>query len=108
MVFFIDEKVVDYDLDLLRELLQLLDAQLDRLGKWAARADDADREGIYDSEEHVVGLGFVACQTYLVATYGAMLVKKPKALGFGPPHRSGYTIAQLVNHAANYWKHRDE
>jgi|SRR4029077_17410650 hypothetical protein len=33
---------------------------------------------------------------------------KAMALAVGPTHRSGLTIAEIANHAANYWKHQDE
>ena len=39
---------------------------------------------------------------------GNLGVSKGKALASGPSHSSGNTKAQIVNHAANYWKHNNE
>ena len=64
--------------------------------------------GYFDDIESLIGLGFVACQRYLTATYGWMKFTKHAALAVGPTHRSGLTIAEIANHAANYWKHQDE
>lgn len=103
-----DGRALDLDLEFLRDLLRLLDSHLARLEEQAALSPDPDSVGIYDSAEYVVGIGFVACQGYLAATYGPLNVPKPRALEMGPMHRSGYTIAALVNHAANFCKHRWE
>ncbi len=43
-----------------------------------------------------------------MATSADLNIKKSRALAFGPKHRSGRTIAAIVNSAANFWKHRDE
>ena len=104
----VDGTIFDFDLQFLREVAQLLDAQLKRLEAEAKKVEDPDGFGVFDSAEHIVGLGFTACQNYLVATYGSLRVRKDKALGVGPKHRGGCTIAALVNHAANFWKHHDE
>ena len=61
-----------------------------------------------DRAEHITGLGFAACQAYVTATHGVMNVGKSKAFAFGPCHGSGQRIVEIVNHAANYWKHREE
>jgi len=98
----------DFDLGFLRDLVQLLDRQLDQLEQEAAALPDPDGFGVLESADYLVGLGLVACQGYLAATYGFLHIDKQKALKRGPMHRSGYTIAELVNHGANFWKHRDE
>jgi hypothetical protein len=98
----------DIDLGFLRDLVRLLDRQLERLEEEAAVLPDPDGSGVFESADYLVGLGLVACQGYLAATYGSLRIEKPEALKKGPMHRSGYTIAELVNHGANFWKHRDE
>src|SRR3954454_4379941 len=102
------DQVIDYDLDLLGHFVDALDAQLDRDCKDATSCPDPDSFGVFDRIEHLTGLGFVACQTYLAATYGSLKVPKETALKLGPLHRPWMPVASLVNHAANLWKHQDE
>jgi hypothetical protein len=102
------DRVLDPDLNLLNEILTVIDRHLETvINGWSATAI-ADELGYFDRIEHVTGLGFVACQAYMTATYGFMNVAKLGSLSKGPRHKSGLSIAELVNHAANYWKHRDE
>ena len=93
---------------MLGEVLALLDRHLARLERQAAVVADPDAEGILDSMEQVVGLGFAACQTYLVARSAFMGASKSDTLDLGPVHRCGRPIVAIVNAAANYWKHHDE
>ena len=99
---------LDYDLSLLREIAVLLDQQREEIGQAATQVEDADSFGYCDSAEHITGLGFVACQTYMSSVYSYRRMEKPKALSVGPFHASGQTKAQIINHAANYWKHNNE
>jgi hypothetical protein len=101
-----DGEILDFDLQFLRELVRLLDAQLEDIEKQATHVSDVDAFG--EAFEYIAGIGFVACQGYLAVTYGSLGVKKQDALKKKPGHRSGYTIAELVNHAANFWKHHEE
>ena len=103
-----DGRILDLDLQFLREFVRLLDTHLQQLEEETALVSDPDGCGVYDAAEHIVGLGFTACQGYLAATYGDLQMKKEEALKVGPGHRSGYTIAALVNHAAHFWKHHEE
>lgn len=100
--------VIDYDLDLLTHITALLDAQLDRDCDVAAASPDPEGMGLFDRMEHLTGLGFVACQTYLASVYGSIGIPKDLALPCGPLHRPSLSVASLVNHAANLWKHQDE
>lgn len=98
----------DPDLDLLVELLAVVDNHLAALGaKWQG-ASEADELGYFDRMEHMTGLGFVACQCYLVSVYGRLSYPKTLALPKGPCHHSGHPVVEIINHAANYWKHYDE
>lgn len=99
---------VDFDLRLLEELLALLDRHLARLEQHAAVVADPDAEGFLDSMEQVVGLGFAACQTYLVTRSAFKGASKTDTLDLGPVHRCGQPIVAIVNAAANYWKHHGE
>jgi hypothetical protein len=99
----------DPDLDMLAEVLLVLDRQLETiLDGWQDAAEEAEALGYFDRVEHITGLGFVACQAYMTATYGYLNIPKGSALTAGPVHRTGQHIVQIINHAANYWKHRDE
>jgi hypothetical protein len=103
-----DGAVWDPDLDFLAEILFLLDKQrMSMTGAWKD-AETADSCGVFDSAEHITGLGFVACQAYITATHGFLKVEKSSALAFGPRHKTGKSVVKIIHHAANYWKHHDE
>lgn len=105
---FDDGDVIDFDLQFLQELVGLLDVHIGQLESQATRIPDADAFGVFDSAEYIIGLGFVGCQGYLAATYGHLSVDKREALKVGPMHRCGKSFAELLNHAANFWKHHEE
>ena len=100
--------LLDYDLELLKGIVRTIDQHLETINQRSTEVDDADSFGYFDQAEHALGLGFVACQTYISAICGQLGTKKQDALSFGPQHSSGQTVVQIVNHAANYWKHSDE
>jgi hypothetical protein len=100
--------VSDLELGFLEKHLSLIDAQLDRVVADGKGCGDPDAFGVLDDIESLAGLGFVACQRYLTATYGWMRLTKQAALTVGPKHHSGFTVVEVVNHAANFWKHHDE
>jgi hypothetical protein len=99
---------LDYGLSLLREIVHIIDQQLDKISYNATQVDDADSFGYFDSAEHIIGLGFVACQTYMSSVYGYLRIDKQKALSIGSLHSGGQTKVRMINHAANYWKHNNE
>ncbi len=98
----------DDDLALLIEVLQLLDSQLDKIAEQGSDPERDDFSNLYERSEHIVGLGFVACQTYLHARSGWAAQKKTETLDRRPLHACGRPIARIVNAAANYWKHAPE
>ena len=100
--------IVDFDLDFLNGAVALVDVSLERLDRESGASPDP--LGIFDEKEYLTGFGFVACQTYLtaVASQRGLKGKKREALVLGPRHRTGQTIAQLANAAANHWKHSPE
>jgi hypothetical protein len=101
--------VLDFDLDLLTELLAAIDYQLDRIELQSEQFPDQDSAGHFDRMEGLVGLGFVACQQYIHATYAQLGAgSKAKALQSPPIHSCGRPVAELINAAANFWKHHDE
>ncbi|MFC1634878.1 hypothetical protein ACFL5Z_08550 [Planctomycetota bacterium] len=97
-----------FDLQLLRELVQLIDQQLKKIEQLCSEVDDPDSLGYFDRGEHVIGLGFVACQTFMSSVCGHLRISRRSALAIGPSHPGGNTKAQIINHAANYWKHHNE
>jgi hypothetical protein len=99
---------MDINIDLLKHILHALDKNLITLEQDANECPDPDAFGIYDQAEATFGLGFAACQQYIAATCGSRKFPKEKALAIGPKHRSGMYSADIVNHAANFWKHHDE
>jgi hypothetical protein len=104
--------VYDYDLNMLVDVLEVIDQQLAKVGDGWEDQELADQFGVFNRAEHIVGLGFVACQAYLTATYGFLKVDKCKALDLGPVYQTGHgggqRIVRIVNDAANFWKHHDE
>jgi hypothetical protein len=108
MFLIIENSVCDFGLDLLVEVLTVIDSQLDTILRGWSDAVEADEFGYFDRAEHIAGLGFVACQAYMTSTYGFISVEKSKALTSGPRHKNGQTVVEIINHAANFWKHYDE
>jgi hypothetical protein len=97
----------DPDLDVLADILLVLDRHLESIiGEWETAAE-CEQFGSFERAERITGLGFVACQAYITATHGFMNVQKPDALSAGPCHRTGQRIVEIINQAANYWKHHE-
>jgi len=100
--------LLTFETNLTGELVDIIDGKLADIIDQSTSVDDPDAFGYFDSAEHLTGLGFVACQAYMTAVYGVLGVKKKQAMSFGPLHQCGNSIAQIVNDAANYWKHNNE
>lgn len=92
---------------LLTPLLDVIDVQIERL--WAEiHLDPSLTDAWLDDVESLTGLGFVACQQFLVSTYKRFEDSKGRSLAKGPQHPSGPSYAQVVDAAANFWKHQGE
>lgn len=100
--------VIDFDLDFLQAAVELVDIRLERLDTETEASPDPDAFGIFDQVEYIAGFWFVACQTYIAATASRRKLEKREALTLGPKHRTGHSMAQLINAAANHWKHSAE
>jgi hypothetical protein len=100
--------VIDLDLDLLIRLLEVIDQELARIDIQCTESPDPDALGLFDSGDGLVGLGFVACQQYLQVTYRQFDLPKWEALQAGPKHPTGVSFAEVINAAANFWKHHGE
>ena len=103
-----DTASFDPHVGLLSELLEILDRHLHQIEQAIRESPDPDSLGEFDRGEHLFGLAFVACQTYIAATCGQFRVAKREALAIGESVADGVTKAALVNHAANFWKHHLE
>jgi hypothetical protein len=99
---------LDFDLDFLRTAVALVDASLERLDNKANTSPDPDAFGIYDQADYISGFGFVACQTYVTAVVRRSKIEKREALSLGPRHKTGRSMVELTNAAANHWKHSPE
>ena len=108
MFLLFEDGVLDFDLDLLVDLLQVVDRQIEKNQDEISHTPDADGLGHFDRLEGVIGLGFVACQQYINATYPQLGVNKSEAIDRGPKHSSGRPVIKVINAAANFWKHHDE
>jgi hypothetical protein len=97
----------DFDHDMLVSVSTGLDAHLERVRQYANH-EDADTWDVLHDIDNIVGLGFTAAQTYLTSVSRALRMRRTEAISRGPKHAGGFTIAQIVNEAANFWKHRDE
>lgn len=94
--------------NLLKALVEAIDARLDKLD-WTVKAcPDADGWGLLDIGEALCGMGFVACQQYITAVASDWRLSKQDALSCGPRHSCGARLVAIVNDAANAWKHSDE
>ena len=102
--------IFDFDLNFLNDAATLIDARLEFLEGETIASSDPDAFGIFDEMEYITGFGFVACQTYATAVVirGMFKGKKHDALTLGPKHRTGRSFIQLINAAANHWKHSPE
>ena len=81
---FDGQPTLDFDLGFLADLLALLDSHLTTLRTAALNNPDADGQGIFHSQDYIVGIGFVACQGYIAATYSQLSLNKGRALALGP------------------------
>lgn len=99
----------DLHFQLLEKIGHFLDSQLSALSESSECCSDPDGFGLFDLQETICGMGFVALQTYITSVIGAFNIESDTAFRQGPCHgQSHLTIVSLVNHAANHWKHKDE
>jgi hypothetical protein len=99
---------IERELQTLLNLVRMLDQQLIELSDKSVASEDADAYGHFDTMEHLVGLAMVAAQTYVATVCGTVSIDKKVAIRMGPVHSGGRTKIEVINHAANYWKHNNE
>ena len=116
MNLLLQGQLLDFPMNFLKEATGLVDKYIENLDERKENCPDPDSFGLYEDGEHITGLGFVACQYYITATYSFYknydyhnyTEKKPVALKRGPKHCTGSPFAELINACANYWKHHEE
>jgi len=99
---------LDYEIAIISGLVIAIDKQLSEICETAVATGGADDFGYYDAAEHATGIGLVACETVIATVCGGLGIEKSTALKLGPMHAGGLTKVQIINHAANYWKHNNE
>ena len=100
--------VWDFEHDMLISVSRYIDQQLAAL--WDnMRKHEWLKENWLDPCEYLAGIGFVAGQRFISASYPRSGLKRVPAISIGPKHKaSGWPIPAIVDAAANYWKHHDE
>jgi hypothetical protein len=98
----------DFGRESLDETCALVDARVASLLDLLRERPESGHLDLPEVIEYLIGLGFAACQGYTTGVCAETGVSRQQALDLGLHHSSGPTIAALVNHAANWWKHCDE
>lgn len=98
----------EYELWLLRDCLSMLDVKLVELAMQIEVAGHPEIDGLADKGEYYVGLGFVAMQRCLTSIQSRSGMSKSDSLKFGETFGDGGFVVEVINAAANYWKHEDE
>ena|SRR6218665_3833822 len=88
--------------------LRLIDERLSELYLKIEKTKDPESEGLYDLSEYLIGYGFVAVQRYMASTYPLYAIGKKESFGFGAKLKNDLTLMELIDAAANYWKHEPE
>lgn len=86
----------------LLQCLEAIDRELLELRE-VSEGVDADALGLFDDMEELIGEGFLRCQLYMIERKGEHRSQNPFMCG--PRHNF---VAQIINTAGNYRKHRAE
>lgn len=98
-------KFADPELFYLKEICMMLDEKIKIDYEKIKAARDVDIDGAGDHSEYLIGLGFTAMQRYLLDVLDMRKIKKHEVLNLGNKFSSELSIAEIINHAANWWKH---
>jgi hypothetical protein len=105
MRLVVPEGYLDFDLDLFWDVAEPLNSKVQEL----LAIEDPEILLLYEETiEQLLGVALASAQVYISAVSKYHGVAKDKTLVLGPTHASGRTIASLVNHGANFWKHADD
>lgn len=108
MYLKVGEEYADGEMGLLADLLAMVDKEILRVQEQINASKDPETDGLLDRGEYFVGIGITAIQQYFTDTLTLTSIDKKTALGLGPRHSKNYSIVQVINAAANYWKHSAE
>ena len=100
---------LDYDLNLFMDIARPLDREIQELLEVVKT--DWNTADMFDyplTIEQLLGVGLAAAQVYMTSAMREQKAPRKDALALGPLHPRGHTLAQLINHGANFWKHADE
>lgn len=104
----LSEGWLDYDLNLFMDIARPIDREIHEL--FDVVKTDWETADMFDYPlkiEQLLGVGLAAGQVYLTSAMREQKAPKTDALLLGPRQSCGHTIAQLINHGANFWKHGD-
>ena len=79
-----------------------------KLDELIAGQPDPDSWGLYDRADALYGLGLVACQEFLTSSYRRSGLKRAAAVAQEPMYSPTTSYAEVVDAAANFWKHHGE
>ncbi|QEY12319.1 hypothetical protein [Cellvibrio sp. KY-YJ-3] len=108
MYFKVGEKYADPELYYLQELCGLLDLKLAEIAEKISHSYDPESDGLLDYAEYFMGTGLCAMQRYILDVLDMKKIKKIDVLNLGVKFNEGTSIIELINAAANWWKHEPE
>lgn len=103
----IDQELIFLELAL-NTIEPIFKTKNDEIKRMIQEKEDALSSGLCEEAEFIAGIGFTICQKYITGTLGLIRVEKESALKIGPLFSEKLPYAQIINAAANYWKHHDE
>jgi hypothetical protein len=108
MLFKIGDDIFNAGGSSVLELLLFIDSKLDEISSLIKRSADPESYGYLDRGEYLMGAGFVLLQQYIITGLMNLEISKKKAFSLGPYLYDNCSVAEAINHAANYWKHESE
>src|ERR1017187_2358902 len=105
MFLIVGDEFADSELAILCELLGMLDKKIYEIQLLMSISSDPESDGLCDRGEYFIGVGFAAIQQYLVNTLLFTDINKNDAYKLGPAFSIDITYIDLINSAANWWKH---
>jgi hypothetical protein len=104
------EKLMNFELGVMEDLLLSIDSKIENLNGLISRSNDPDTDGFFDHAEYLIGAGFVVLQQGIQESLSNIKTNKSEALELGPrfPGHEPFTVIKVINACANYWKHDPE
>ena len=108
MYFKVGERYVDPEIFYLQELCGLLDSKVSEITERISQSSDPESEGLFDYAEYFMGTALCAMQRYIIDVLDMKKIKKKEVLNLGPKFNEEESIIEIINAAANWWKHEPE